>query len=336
MLRNQRLKDDPPVVRREAAAALAELSRQVMRGTPLVEIFRSAAEIAGWVLNARSTRIWEFKSGTRTLQLVEGHGIPESEKHIVRVSLDDKDPIVDCFLNRQPTTNGAGSPSITPTVAAVIEGKGMPYGVIAAYSGTADQNFSEQRSAFLQAVANTLASAIHLARDTTELSQRERKQGAVAELSRKVLLGASLSDTFRDVTKTLADLGGYDYCSVIRFEPDRNKLVIAESYGLSTDQRNFQMDVDSEFPSAQALRSREPVVVKLTDPNGERALGPLLLPFGVVCALSTVIRGKDIPYGTLSVGCKTLRDFSESDIAFVESLANTLAAAIQRSASDES
>src|SRR5256885_14107625 len=74
------------------------------------------------------------------------------------------------------------------------------------------------------------------------------------------------------------------------------------------------------------------------DPGGVAALRrdarfgaePLLLEQGFVSVVTVIIKGGGQPFGTLGAAVRAARTFTGHDINFLQSMANVLAAAIER------
>src|SRR5437660_60439 len=65
------------------------------------------------------------------------------------------------------------------------------------------------------------------------------------------------------------------------------------------------------------------------------ASGPLLASHGVVSSLSVLIHGKDRPFGILGTHSARRREFAIHDTHFLQAVANVLATAIDRAATEQ-
>ena len=61
----------------------------------------------------------------------------------------------------------------------------------------------------------------------------------------------------------------------------------------------------------------------------------LMREHGIVSGMSVVIEGRERPFGVLNASAKHSRHFTENDINFLKSIANVLAAAIERKQAED-
>jgi signal transduction histidine kinase len=309
--------------------ALADLGRNVLQGGSLPDIFRHVAEALNAALGLERSEVWEFDPARHALSLVHRAPVSERDKPDATAALEETNPIARAFLQRQPVVarlNGQGTVAAT-----VVRGKAAPFGVLAAYAQPG-ATFAPADVALLRATANLLAFATEAKREAERLKLDETKAAALADLGRRALLGEPLSEIFRAACATIAELCRFDYARIMRYESDRRVLVPAAGIGWFPS-RDLVIPLDEDLPATRAFRSRADVVGHA---DGGDALARSLRSFGVVSALSTIVRGSDVPYGTLSVGTTVRHEFTAAEINFVRAIANTLAAAIQRSLVDES
>ena len=94
------------------------------------------------------------------------------------------------------------------------------------------------------------------------------------------------------------------------------------------------VDTGLDSQAGYTLRSNEPVIVK--DLKAEtRFSGPQLLhEHNVVSGMSVIIQGKRGPWGVLGTHTSKSIIFTRDDISFIQTMANTLAIAIERRLSE--
>lgn len=78
------------------------------------------------------------------------------------------------------------------------------------------------------------------------------------------------------------------------------------------------------------LLADEPVIVEDLRTEKHFSGTPLLRDHGVVSGMSTIIRGRKSPFGVLGAYTREPRTFTEDDVYFLRSVANVLAAAVER------
>jgi signal transduction histidine kinase len=86
----------------------------------------------------------------------------------------------------------------------------------------------------------------------------------------------------------------------------------------------------SDIPATQALRSQSPIIVDDFRTDDRFPDASLLRDHGVVSSLNVPLYGHDRPFGALGAHSTRRRPFTPEDVAFVQSVANVLSAAIER------
>lgn len=158
-----------------------------------------------------------------------------------------------------------------------------------------------------------------------------RQQAAVAELGQEALAGLEPDRLMQRTVEILVKTLGVDLTKILQLMPDENELLLAAGIGWHEGLEGAAMVPAS--PDGQAgftLASSEPVIVE--DLATEtRFHGPqLLLDHGVVSGLSVIVHGREKPFGVLGIHTTEFRQFTRDDVNFVQSVANVLAAALER------
>ncbi len=168
------------------------------------------------------------------------------------------------------------------------------------------------------------------------LRLRVRQQAAIAELGHRALGGERLETLLDHAVAVVAETLDMDYCKVLELLPERNELLLRTGVGWKPGLvGNATVDTGADSQAGYTLVSNEPVIVD--DLRAEtRFSGPKLLSeHGVVSGMSTVICGKDRPFGVLGVHTTARRKFSREDTHFLSAVANVLADAIERSNAED-
>jgi PAS domain S-box-containing protein len=181
--------------------------------------------------------------------------------------------------------------------------------------------------------------AMGMSTDVTEREEREqelrdrvRQQQAVTDLGQRALQNSDLDALLAEATEVVAETLDTDYCKVLELDPDAQELRLRQGVGWD-DGIVGQATVSSVEDASQAavtLTADQPIIVEdlATD---SRIDGPeLLTSHDVQSGISTVIGPTDDPWGILGTHDTDNREFSEQDATFVQSVANVLAAAIER------
>ncbi len=187
--------------------------------------------------------------------------------------------------------------------------------------------------------AGVVFSAIDITeRKATEftLRARARQQAAVAQLGQLALTEPDLTRLMDQAVELLQTALEVDLCKVLQLNPTGDSLLLKAGRGWRQGLAGrAEVGAGQDSQAGYTLLSSQPVIVE--DMRAEnRFSGPkLLLDHGVVSGLSVVIGERNNPYGVLGVHTRQARSFSEQDVNVVQSVANILAAAIERQRTGE-
>ncbi len=165
-----------------------------------------------------------------------------------------------------------------------------------------------------------------------DLEQRAAQQASVAALGRKALEGIHLSQLMKETARGLAETLGVEYTAILELLPNGTELVPREGIGVRKDTR---ISAGAGSAAGYTIRSAAPVVVEDWRSESRFAGGPLAEQDGLASGMSTVIRGRERPFGVLLAQTRTARSFSSDDVNFLEATANVLADAIERKRVEE-
>ncbi|WP_323674940.1 GAF domain-containing protein [Halorubellus sp. PRR65] len=176
-------------------------------------------------------------------------------------------------------------------------------------------------------------------RDVTERRARERElevrmqqQSVVADLGQRALAADSLDDLLRDACRVVTETLGTDYCKILELDAPGESLLLREGVGWDDGVVGTATvsAVESESQAAHTLSTERPVVVEDLDAH-EAISGPeLLTSHDVESGISTIIGPFEDPWGILGTHATERREYADHDVTFVQSVANTLAGAIDR------
>jgi PAS domain S-box-containing protein len=174
------------------------------------------------------------------------------------------------------------------------------------------------------------------AEDDRQLERSARKQQAVASLGLRALGRGNLQELMDTAVNLVADALDVELAKVLELLPDRATLLLRAGVGWQDGLvGQAKVDTDRDSQAGYTLLSHEPIVVE--DLRSEtRFNGPALLTdHGVVSGISVIIHGASRPWGVLGVHTASRRQFDADDVDFVQSVANVLAAAIDRALAED-
>ncbi|MFB6130980.1 MAG: PAS domain S-box protein [Salinigranum sp.] len=203
---------------------------------------------------------------------------------------------------------------------------------------TDSDTFDERTQQLVELVAATAEAAYdrvdheeQLRAREQELAVRVRQQQGVADLGKRALETDDLDSLMYDASRLVADVLGNDYCKVLELFPDEGELLLRQGVGWHdgvVGEATVASNEDSQ--AGYTLDAEEPVIVDDLDAE-TRFSGPdLLTNHDVVSGISVVIGSADDPWGILGTHHTARREFTWQDAHFVQTVANVLASAIDR------
>lgn len=169
-----------------------------------------------------------------------------------------------------------------------------------------------------------------------EIEIRALQQGAIAELGLRALAETDLYVLMNEAGAMLARTLNVEYCKVLELLPDGDALLLRSGVGWKeglVGRATVGAGLDSQ--AGYTLLSSEPVIVEDLPTEGRFRGPPLLHEHGVVSGMSVVVQGRDTPFGVLGVHTTAHRTFSKDDVNFLQTVANVLAAAVERRKAEE-
>lgn len=169
-----------------------------------------------------------------------------------------------------------------------------------------------------------------------ETQTRMRQQAAVADLGQRALSGLSLHELFGEAVALVARILDVEYSAALELLPDRAALRLRAGVGWRDDFVGHAIvSADGDTQAGYTLLSREPVIVE--DLRTERRFHDQHLwhDYRVVSGMSVIIGELTQPFGVLSAHTTQQRTFAIHDTYFLQSVANILAAAIDRERHEE-
>jgi PAS domain S-box-containing protein len=205
---------------------------------------------------------------------------------------------------------------------------------------TPNEFVAEDRDLLL-ALARQCAGALERARLYIEeqrarqlLEERVRLQSLITELGQEAVARFNLPDLMDKTVSLLARALNIEYTRIMEFLPEEGSLLVKAGVGWREDIiGQAKVSADLETQAGYALLSAQPVVV-VDLPTERRFSSPLLEGYPIISGLNVVIPGHAHPWGILSLHSTRQRVFTSDDIYFVQSVANILAAALERARLD--
>jgi signal transduction histidine kinase len=205
--------------------------------------------------------------------------------------------------------------------------------------------FSERDARALQLMAGLIGAAMSNAAEfesrqallaertstVAALETRARQQNAIAQLSQRALEDRDLAALLEDAVELIPKVLEVEYCSVIELLSDGNALFLRAGAGWKEGcVGHAKFRAGRESPAGFALCSNAPVIIEDLATETRFRKPPFLLDHGVFSAVTVIIHGRCKPYGVLGAYTIKRRKFINDDVHFLQSVANVLAAVIDR------
>ena len=174
-------------------------------------------------------------------------------------------------------------------------------------------------------------------RSEAELQRRAAQQAAVARLGERALAGAPLRELMDAAVADAAEILQTQYGAVFALRPDRESLLLRAAVGCPPETvDNLSVPLMSRTQAALTITTGQAIAVNDWSAESRCERSAVLNPPGTHSSLTVPIDGSDGPWGVLGVQSTVVaREFGAADCDFVQALANILADAIHRQATDD-
>jgi diguanylate cyclase (GGDEF)-like protein/PAS domain S-box-containing protein len=173
-------------------------------------------------------------------------------------------------------------------------------------------------------------------RAEAELKLRAAQQAAVARLGELALEGTPLPELMDLAVAAATETLGVEIGGVLELRPDRQSLVVRAAVGLEDAAvGNVVVPAGRRSQSGFTLERGSPVLVEDWSVEQRFDKSSILGQVEARSGMTVIVEGKERPFGVFGLQSKEVRIFTTDDVHFVQSLANVLADAIERSGVEE-
>jgi PAS domain S-box-containing protein len=164
-----------------------------------------------------------------------------------------------------------------------------------------------------------------------------KQQSALAELSQLALQSGELAGLLEDSVGQIAQILRMRYCEVLEFQPAENQFILRAGLGWKPGSVGaVTIPLSREFQAGYTFLTQRRVVIEDYSQETPFRPSPLLEVHKVGSGITVHIPGgHEKPYGVLGAYSSGSRNFSADDMNFLRSVANIIAAAIQRKHDEE-
>ena len=160
---------------------------------------------------------------------------------------------------------------------------------------------------------------------------RFEQQAAIAAFGQKALVAADPGTLLAEAAQQAAACLGATHAKVLQKLPDGSGLLLRAGVGWPAEEVGTAvLGADIESPAGFALKTGRPVLAPDLAAESRFRWPRLLQAHGLRCAINVLIDGESGPFGVLEVDSPQPYAFDADDTHFLQSLANMLAAAVER------
>jgi PAS domain S-box-containing protein len=160
---------------------------------------------------------------------------------------------------------------------------------------------------------------------------RKGQQAAAAALGLRAIAGVPLDDLYAYAVELVRDATQADFVYVVQLR-EGNELVVRAHVG-RTDMNPIGRVVAAEGSIADfVMRTAEPVITPDFENEHRYTAPPAVREVAARSAAAVPVHGRLGPFGSLVVMNRATTHFGQEDVAFLQTAANVLAAAVDRAA----
>jgi two-component sensor histidine kinase len=163
------------------------------------------------------------------------------------------------------------------------------------------------------------------------LKQRVRQQEMLADFGVMALKGTPFPELLDHAARLVAEGLNAEFAKVLKFMPGENRFLVCAGVGWGPNVvGTATVGADMASPAGYALHTGKPVISNHLDIEERFRTPELLVEHGVRRAMNVILQGDGTPYGVLEVDSRSEGEFSQTDIVFLQGVANILGMAIER------
>ncbi len=161
-----------------------------------------------------------------------------------------------------------------------------------------------------------------------------RQQTALADFGLHAFRSTDLDEILNRAAEHVADGLDVRRAKVLELLPGGKELLLRAGVGWNPGVVGVvRFGADGNSPAGYALSHNHPVVSPDLDAETRFEIPQMLIDHGIRSMVNVIIAGDEGPFGVLEVDAARQRDFTDDDVAFLNTYANLLAAAVERTRS---
>jgi len=170
-----------------------------------------------------------------------------------------------------------------------------------------------------------------------ELAQRLQQQELLADFGLFALRGLTLQPVLDEACRVASRGLASQFAKVLRYQPAEGDFLVVAGVGWRPGVvGHARLGADLASPAGYAFRTGKPLISNHLDADDRFRTPDILMEHNIQRAINVLIGGGDTPaFGVLEVDSGERSDFESRDTAFLQGLANIVAAAVERTERQE-
>jgi two-component sensor histidine kinase len=163
------------------------------------------------------------------------------------------------------------------------------------------------------------------------LRLRVRQQELLADYGVLALKGTPFPQLLHEAASVVANGLKAEFAKVLKYIPEEKRFLVCAGVGWEPGVvGTATIGADTASPAGYALQTGKAVISNHLDIEERFRTPELLLQYGIRRAMNVILEGDGSPFGVLEVDSRSEGEFSQSDIVFLQGVANILGMAIER------
>ncbi len=163
------------------------------------------------------------------------------------------------------------------------------------------------------------------------LRLRVRQQELLSEFGVLALKGTPFPELLDHAARLVAEGLKAEFAKVLKYLPEDKRFLVCAGVGWDPEVvGKATVGADMASPAGYALHTGKPVISNHLDIEERFRTPELLVEHGIRRAMNVILQGDGKPYGVLEVDSRSEGEFAQSDIVFLQGVANILGMAIER------
>src|SRR5690242_5186324 len=163
------------------------------------------------------------------------------------------------------------------------------------------------------------------------LQLRVRQQELLADFGVLALKGTPFPQLLHEASSVVAQGLKAEFAKVLKYIPAENRFLVCAGVGWDPGVVGVAtIGADTASPAGYALQTGKAVISNHLDIEERFRTPELLRQYGIRRAMNVILEGDGSPFGVLEVDSRSEGEFRQSDIVFLQGVANILGMAIER------